>query len=577
MILRMILVLIKLPECLQRGDWRASIKGVLFAALALCLVMGVGAGPAEEPKGEPSRKEAGPPAPDAKEPRPEAKAKSRRALSLEERMEALEEQLEKGKLDRAVKKYESVGGLGPAASGVYWVDEGLSWGGYGEVKYRDYRSPLRTDEADVHRFILYAGYRFSDWIVLNTEIEYEHAGFEEKTFVSAVDFPGARTTTSTTNSSEVFVEFAYIDLKFADAFQVALGLNLVPVGIVNYMHEPTTFFAVERPVTESNLIPTTWREIGAIAHGEFFRKNFVYRLGVLNGQRAASFASGNWIRNGRTKGSLARASDYGGVANLEFKGIQNLTVGGSFYSGQADQNEIKNADFESRWTMFPNSTTLSNTNLAGLYEIQNTPRASVRVNLAEGHFDYRGDAFSIRGLLARGWLSEEDAREVNRATGRNVGKTVEGAYVEAGYNVARFFGWKHKLYAFVRGEYVNTQKNTVERHFGGREDWEDLACAQVPGGYCRTTTRLPNGNRDLGVIAASDASKELYGVKGVPDRTNDRRIMTYGLAYFPHPNVSLKLDYEQQSSKTEAFRDQEIFTTSNNKIDRANFAVTFIF
>ena len=551
---------------------------VLTASLALAAL---GALPAEPGSPTPTGAK-GPPATESRPTTPATdgapeRPAAKRAVTLEERMEVLEEELEKRKLDRAVKKYESKNGLGPAASGVYNVGEGLSWGGYGEVKYRDYRSDRRADEADVHRMILYAGYRFNDWIVLNTEIEYEHAGFEQETVVTDVDFTKGKTKESSINSSEVFVEFAYIDLKFSDSLQLALGLNLVPVGITNYMHEPTTFLPVERSVTESNIIPTTWREIGAIVHGDFFGSNFTYRTGVLNGQRAAAFGAGTWMRDGRTKGSKARATDLGTVANLEFKGIENLTIGGSFYTGQADQNEVESADFDSRWTIFPGSATSDTSTIAGIYQSQNTAHASVRVNLAEGHFDYRGDAFSIRGLFARGWLNEADARAVNKSTGKNVGKTVEGAYIEAGYNVARLFGWKHKLYAFVRGEYVNTQKETVERHFGGKEDIEDLICDQIPGGVCRTTSRLPNKNRDVGVIDASDGTKELYGVKGVPDRANDRRIMTTGLAYFPHPNVSLKLDYEQQSSKTDAFKDQEFFNSGNNKIDRLNFAVTFIF
>lgn len=505
------------------------------------------------------------------------KAADKSRLSLEERMEIMEEELEKRKLRKAVKTYESVGGLGPAASGVYHTDSGLSWGGYGEVKYRDYRSDKKTDEADVHRLILYAGYRFNDWIVLNSEIEYEHAGFEKQTVVTDVDFTKRTTSKGSVNSGEVFVEFAYIDLKFADSLQLALGLNLVPMGITNYMHEPTTFYAVERPVTETNIIPSTWREIGAIFHGELFGKDLVYRTGVLNGQTATNFSSSSWIRGGRSQGSKAPANDLGYVANVEYKGIENLTVGTSFYTGKAGQNQVNDADFQSRFTMFPGSSSPDTTTVAGIYQSENTGKAPVRVNIAEAHFDYRGEAFSLRGLFARGWMNEDDTRAVNKVTGRNIGKVAEGAYLEAGYNIATFFGWKHKLYTFIRGEYVNTQKETVQRFYGGREDIEDLICSQVPGGFCRTTSGLPNGNRDLGVIAASDTTKELYGVKGVADRTNDRRIITVGVAYFPHPNVALKADYEQQSSKSDAFKDQEFFNSNNNKIDRMNLAVTFIF
>ena len=77
----------------------------------------------------------------------------KKQLTVDERLDILTEELEKQKLNRAVKKFKSVGGMGPAASEVYNIDQGFSFGGYGEVKYRDYRSSYKKDQVDVHRFI----------------------------------------------------------------------------------------------------------------------------------------------------------------------------------------------------------------------------------------------------------------------------------------------------------------------------------------------------------------------------------------------------------------------------------------
>ena len=49
---------------------------------------------------------------------------------------------------------------------------------------------------------------------------------------------------------------------------------LVPMGIVNEYHEPTTFNGVERPSMDKSIVPTTWREIGAGVTGKFDEVSF---------------------------------------------------------------------------------------------------------------------------------------------------------------------------------------------------------------------------------------------------------------------------------------------------------------
>ena len=482
--------------------------------------------------------------------------------SVQERLEILEEEVERQKLQNAVKQYRSYGGMGPAASQVYYAEPGLSWGGYGELVYTDNRSDRLSDSADMKRLILYAGYRFNDWIVLNTEIEYEHAGAD-----------------SSGTGGEAIVEFAYIDFEFHRSFQLSLGLNLVPIGITNFLHEPTTFYSVDRPETETAIIPSTWREMGAIVHGEVLDDQFVYRVGILTGTRATGFSSSTWIRGGRTSGSRSRADDLAFVGNLEYQGIQGLILGGTFYTGASGQNEVPSADFNSRITLTPGSSTPDTGTLVGLYEedLQRGSPAPVRVNLAEAHFRYEDGPFSLRGLFARGWMNEDDTRAVNRATGENIGKTVEGAYVEFAFDVLSFFDTRKSLYLFVRNEYVNTQKDTVRRYAFGSEDIDDAICSAIPNQLCQTTDNLARGNRDIGIIEAADPNRELYGVKGVPSGTTDRRILTYGIAIYPHPQLSIKADYEQRTSKSDFYGDQERFNSSNNKIDQFNLGVAFIF
>lgn len=499
------------------------------------------------------------------------------ATKLEERIAALEEELEKQKHGKNIRVYQSIDGLGPAASQVYHATDGFTLGGYGEVNYNRFRSDRKTDQLDVLRFVLYSGYRFNDWIVLNTEIEYEHTGNASSSVVTDVSQNGSTVTTTKRDiqEGEVYVEFAYIDFKFYEALQLKLGLNLVPVGLMSYMHEPTTFYSVDRPITETNVIPSTWRDVGAIVTGDFFDKRLTYRTGILDGPRGKNFSESSWIRGGRMRGSRARAEDFAAVINVDTHPLDGLLVGSSFYKGYAGQDEVGPVTWKDRVT--PATPPASATNsLFTAYgaTLKADTSARVPVQIAEAHYLVDKGAFTTRGVIARGWLSDAGTRALNKQANKNIAKEVEGGYLEGGVNVLHFFNSPKKLVLFVRGEYVNTQRRTIERYPGGKEDLDDLICANLG---CLTTSQLTNGNRSLGIVAASDSGKELYGVRGVPDRTQDRRIYTMGMAFYPHENITLKLDYAMQFSKSDYHKDIEQLNPSNNKIDQVNFGLGFIF
>ena len=114
-------------------------------------------------------------------------------------------------------------------------------------------SSTSRDEADFLRAVLYAGYKYNDWILFNSEIEFEHA------------------TTKTSNGTargEVSVELAYLDFAISQPLGARAGMLLMPVGLTNEWHEPTTFHGVRRPSVEQSVIPTTWRENGVGVFGD---------------------------------------------------------------------------------------------------------------------------------------------------------------------------------------------------------------------------------------------------------------------------------------------------------------------
>jgi len=123
------------------------------------------------------------------------------------------EGLKLGAVDAPV--YESKTGLGIAASKVYSLKKsGVSLAGYGEIVYENYgttrdngSATTTLDKIDALRNIIYVGYRFNDWVLFNSEVEFEHA--------------------NTAKGGEASVEFAYIDLLLSRSLNIRAGMVLV--------------------------------------------------------------------------------------------------------------------------------------------------------------------------------------------------------------------------------------------------------------------------------------------------------------------------------------------------------------
>ncbi len=157
--------------------------------------------------------------------------------------------------------------------------ERLSFGGYGEIHYNSQDGPGK-EQIDLHRFVLYTGYRFSDWIRLNSELEIEHA-------LVADDAGG-----------EVLFEQLHVDFDLTPRFGVRVGRFLTPLGIINQRHEPTTFHGVERPLFDTVVLPSTWSGDGI---GVFARPSDAIRweLYVQSSLDGSGFDAVNGIRGGR--------------------------------------------------------------------------------------------------------------------------------------------------------------------------------------------------------------------------------------------------------------------------------------
>jgi hypothetical protein len=350
--------------------------------------------------------------------------------ATKEEVRSLAEELRRLKLEIGIGdvEYRSFEGMGPAASKVYFAPQGLSIGGYGEFFYRNNlgerasaacaTSPGSCDFSDILRAVLYTGYRFSDKIVFNSEVEFEH-------------------------QRQVFVEFAYLDFLFSDPVRLRIGNVLVPMGITNELHEPVFFHGVERPEVERNIIPSTWNENGIGLHGELL-PGLTYKLYGLQGLNATRGppAASSWIRNLRTRGGTS-GSAVGDRALVEtFAGVLALgyetgpvMAGVSAYRGRSGQGQVVRP-------------TASGSDPQDLREIDGD------VTMVEAHAQVALRGAQLRGLAVQGTLS--DAALINArhglTGGSGLGSRVRGAYLEGAYDVMSLFGRDNQLIPFVRYE-----------------------------------------------------------------------------------------------------------------------------
>jgi len=347
------------------------------------------------------------------------------AASLEERVAALESQNETlteevlatqtGGFTK-VDTTQSYNGLGAAASKVYYSSNPLSIGGYGEMYYAN---PEGSDDyANVYRFVTYFGYKFSDNVILNAEIEYEHGANAE-------------------DGGEVVIEFMYLDFLWKDEINFRLGHVLVPMGVIGLRHEPTLFNTVQRPEVENRLIPTTWGENGALAYGKFSDLGIEYTAGVINALNMNSIdtanATDNWIRGGRQGSAKKAAFDPAFIGRVDYVGLAGLTLGASVYYGGG--SNLKNGN-----------------------DKDGNPIAEVSgltTTMFDIHAMYNNGPFRAYGLYTQTNL--DGAEKISNTAVEKA----SGYYANASYDLGSLTSLEYKIPVFVQYENYNPVESTV--------------------------------------------------------------------------------------------------------------------
>ena len=207
------------------------------------------------------------------------------------------------------------------SSKASWTDR-MEIGGYGELHYNNINNDGIDDknEIDFHRFVLFFGYEFTEKLRFWSELELEHA-------LAGDGKPG-----------EIELEQAYIEYDIRDDLQTKGGLFLVPVGILNETHEPTTFYGVERNNVESIIVPSTWWEAGGALNG-YYQNGISWDLALTSGLAMPTTGDDAFrVRSGRQKVSEAIANDFAYTGRLKYTGVAGLELAGTLnYQSDASQ------------------------------------------------------------------------------------------------------------------------------------------------------------------------------------------------------------------------------------------------
>ena len=306
--------------------------------------------------------------------------------------------------------FESFSDLGVSASKVYQSESALSIGGYGEYKYKkyngykntsnaDFNARQNTSETNVVRFVPYIGYKFNDWIVMNTEIEFENGG--------------AKTTDDGKEYKYAIVEFSYLDFLLDEKYNIRVGHILTPFGNINLNHEPVAFLTAERPLVETFIIPSTWHTNGALLFGEI--EGVDYYTGVITSPDANEFVGGRYIQQGR-RGARQFTDDLSFVGRLSYKGFAGIDIGSSLFYGKSS---VDNSDTD--LTMF----------------------------MSEAHISYKANGWNVQALGVMGTLSDYET------LANTVAGSVHGAYTTVGYDFFHSQNTEQKLYGVAEIEILD--------------------------------------------------------------------------------------------------------------------------
>ena len=312
-----------------------------------------------------------------------------------------------------------------SATTIINSDNRLSIRGYAEIIYNQpFSSTTRNNgKLDVRRMVLFTGYKFSSNTSFVAEIEVEHG-------------------------NEIYLEQAFINHRINRNINFRAGLILIPMGIVNEYHEPTTFNGSERPVIDSKIAPTTWREVGFGFQGILTQANLAYQIYLVNGfnsynaadEKGLITATGGF-RGGRQKGVKSTVSHANLSAKLDYFGFRNLKVGLATYIGKTQSPLYQGVNKNNNAELMRADSSVVGLQMFGI----------------DARYIYKRLEARAEALYA----AINNTEAYNAFTGNMLGNSMYGYFVEGALNVLPKKS-PYQLLPFLRYSKYDTQREVLE-------------------------------------------------------------------------------------------------------------------
>lgn len=315
-------------------------------------------------------------------------------------------------IEQEKPKFQQQPGLALAASKIFFSDKRYSISGFGEFNYVPVQPPANTNLGDLelyysglYRYATFFGYRITDKLIWNSEIQIEFLHYK------------------TQESHHEFVFEAFVDYLFKDYLKARVGFYPLTIGYVNNNDEPVMFYSVNRSDVERIITPSTWIEFGAMFYGNI-SKDWNYSIGFSQGLDSRNYLSGSWIRQGREiRLNVPKSISINPQVN--YTGITDLTLSASGYFGNSGQGE--NAEINGEQT-----------------------KVKANIRLVSAYAKYNWDNFQFVTVGNYGQLGDTEkiyelTKDNNGNNGQVIGKEVYGYLFEFGCDILPYLRKKEKI------------------------------------------------------------------------------------------------------------------------------------
>ncbi|MBW8051748.1 MAG: hypothetical protein FVQ77_15715 [Cytophagales bacterium] len=267
-------------------------------------------------------------------------------------------------------------------------------------------------------------------------------------------------------TKEIELETALLDFEINTALNFRAGIILPQIGLVNANHDSPKWEFIERPLSSTQIIPTTLSEIGFGFHGKFFPGKFIisydaYLVNGLNENIILNESGRTFLQDGKSEEMFEEDNNgtpmFNGKIAIARREIGELGV--SYYGGTYNKFRIEGEQVEEKRNLSVFALDISTT----IY------KANIRGELVVVALNVPDDIREIYGGKQRGGFVETVYPLIERKIlgYENAKINVNLRLERIDYNIGEFESTSSKIYdevtAIAAGLSFRPSANTVIR------------------------------------------------------------------------------------------------------------------